>query len=64
MDNDPRDTVRSLAALADIPMTTDRIAAAALGLPLVQAAIQALSQLEYGEVEPAAQFRPPGRSQQ
>ena len=59
MDEDPRDTVRSLAALADIPMTAERIAAVALGLPLVQAAILSLSHLEYGEVEPATRFRPP-----
>ena len=63
MDEDPRDTVRSMAELAGVPMTRERIAALALALPIVQAGQQALAAVEYGEVEPACRFRPPQETQ-
>lgn len=59
MPQDPEDTVRSLAELAGLPLASERIAATALALPLVVATVQALSALDYGEAEPAGQFRPP-----
>ena len=63
MDEDPRDTARSLADLAGIPMSRERIAALALALPIVQAGQQALASVEYAEVEPACRFRPPRSTQ-
>ena len=59
MQEDPRDTVRALAALAGVPMTAQRVAAAALTLPLVKASADALYGIDYGETEPACRFRPP-----
>jgi hypothetical protein len=58
MQEDPRDTIRRLAALAGLPMTDERIAALAATLPFVQAGLAALSAVEYGDAEPAGQFRP------
>ena len=64
MEDDPRDTVRGLAALAGVPMTTQRIAALALALPLLRAGADALYAIEYGDTEPAPGFKPPkGASQ-
>lgn len=59
MEEDLRDTVRSLAALAGVPMTTQRVAALALALPLLRAGADALYAIEYGETEPATRFTPP-----
>ena len=58
MEEDARNTVRWLAALASLPMTRERIAALALALAQVQATAHSLSAVEYGEVEPACRFRP------
>ena len=58
MQDDPRETVRRLAALVGIPMPQERIAALALTLPFIQAGVAALSGLDYREAEPAGQFRP------
>ena len=63
MDEDPRAAVRSLAELAGVPMTRERIAALALALPLLEASLLALAAVEYGEVEPACRFRPPQETQ-
>ncbi|MBI2913483.1 MAG: hypothetical protein HYY03_06145 [Chloroflexi bacterium] len=63
MDEDPRDSARSLADLAGVPLTRERIAALALALPIVQAGQQALASVQYGEVEPACRFRPPRSAQ-
>ncbi len=58
MQDDARETVRRLAALAGIPLSEERIAALALTLPFVQVGLTALANMEYGETEPAARFRP------
>jgi Asp-tRNA(Asn)/Glu-tRNA(Gln) amidotransferase C subunit len=58
MDDDHRETIRRLAALADIPLSEDRIAALVTTLPFVQAQIARLADLDYGEAEPAGRFRP------
>ncbi len=63
MDEDPRDAARSVARLAGVPLTRERIAALALTLPMVQAGQQALASVEYGEAEPACRFRPPRSGQ-
>ncbi len=59
MEPDPRDTARALAALAGLPMTTQRLAALALALPLLTAGADALYAIEYGDAEPAPGFKPP-----
>jgi hypothetical protein len=56
--DDPRETVRRLAALAGIPLSEERIAALALTLPFVQVGLTALADVDYREAEPAARFRP------
>ncbi len=58
MQDDPRDTIRRLAALAGMPLPEERIAALAATLPFVQAGIAALAGVDYREAEPAARFRP------
>ncbi len=58
MQDDARETIRQLAALAGVPMTEERIAALALTLPFVQTGVAALADIDYREVEPAARFRP------
>ncbi len=58
MQDDARETVRRLAALAGIPLSEERIAALALTLPFVQVGLTALANVEYGGAEPAARFRP------
>jgi hypothetical protein len=58
MQDDARETILRLAALAGVPLTQERIAALALTLPFVQTGVAALSDIDYREVEPAARFRP------
>ncbi len=58
MQDDARETIRRLAALAGIPMSDERIAALALTLPFVQAGVTALADIDYREAEPAGRFRP------
>jgi hypothetical protein len=59
MQDDPRDTVRSLAALAGVPMSEERVAALAMVFRQFEPAMRRLSALDYGDAEPAARFRPP-----
>ena len=63
MEEDPYDVVRTLAALAQVPLSDERIAALALALPRIRAALHSLAAVEYGEVEPACRFRPPQETQ-
>jgi len=58
MQDDPRDTVRRLAALAGMPLSEERIAALARALPAVQADLAALADVGYVEAEPTGRFRP------
>lgn len=58
MKDDPRETVRDLAALARIPLPEDRIAALAPSLALVQTQVARLADVDYGGIEPAGPFRP------
>ncbi len=58
MQDDPRDTIRRLAALAGMPLPEERIAALAATLPFVQAETAALAGVDYREAEPAARFQP------
>jgi hypothetical protein len=58
MQDDARETIRRLAALAGVPLTQERITALALTLPFVQTGVAALADIDYREAEPAARFRP------
>ncbi len=58
MEDDPRETVRRLAALAGIPLSEERFAALAQVLPFIQAGLAALADGDYREAEPAVRFRP------
>ncbi len=58
MQDDARETILRLAALAGVPLTQERLAALALTLPFVQTGIAALADIDYRAVEPAARFRP------
>lgn len=58
MQDDPRETIRRLAALAGIPLSEERIAALSPILPLVQAQVARLADVDYREAEPTARFRP------
>ncbi len=59
MQQDPREYVRMLTALAGIPITAEHIAAVALALPLIHGGCEAVAGLEYGDLEPAPRFHPP-----
>jgi hypothetical protein len=59
MQEDPRETVRRLAAMAGVPMSEERIAALAMVFRLLQPTFGQLTELDYGGTEPAARFRPP-----
>ncbi len=58
MQDDARETIRRLAALAGVPLTQERIDALALTLPFVQTGVTALADIDYREFEPSARFRP------
>jgi len=58
MQDDAQETIRSLAALAVVPLTQERLDALALTLPFVQTGMAALADIDYHEAEPAARFRP------
>ncbi len=58
MEDDPRETVRRLAALAGIPLSEERIAALAQVLPFIQAQVARLADLDSRDAEPAGRFRP------
>ncbi len=58
MQDDARETIRRLAALAGVPLTQERISALALTLPFVQTGVAALADIDYREAEPAARFQP------
>lgn len=58
MDDDARETIRRLSALAGIPLSEERIAALLPTLPLVQNQVAGLADLDYRTAEPAGRFRP------
>ncbi len=58
MQDDPRETVRRLAALAGVPLSEERIAALAPRLPAVQAGVAALAAIDSRQGAPAGRFRP------
>ncbi len=58
MQDDPRETIRRLAALAGMPLPEERIAALVPVLIFVQAGLAALAGVDYREAEPAGRFRP------
>ncbi len=58
MQDDPRETIGRLAALAGVALPEERIAALAATMPFVQAGIVTLAGVDYREAEPAARFRP------
>ena len=58
MQDDARETIRRLAALAGVPLTQERLDALALTLPFVQTGMATLADIDYRQVEPAARFRP------
>ena len=58
MEDDPRETVRRLAALAGVPLSEERIATLAQVLPFIQAQVARQADLDCREAEPAGRFRP------
>jgi len=58
---EPTEEARCLAALAGIRLSSEREAALAAGLQGMRLIAEALGGREYGEAEPASQFRPPRR---
>ena len=61
---DSIEEARSLAALAGVRLSGDREAALAAGLQGMRRIAESLGRREYGEAEPACQFRPPPRTGQ
>ena len=61
---DSMEEARYLAALAGMRLSGDREAALAAGIQGMRRIAEALSGREYGEAEPACQFRPPRRTGQ
>lgn len=62
MKDDPRETVRDLAALARIPLSDDRIGALVPSLTFVQTQVALLAEVDYGAAEPAGPFPPRTRA--
>jgi hypothetical protein len=58
MDDDPRETIRRLAAQAGMPLAEERIAVLVPALSFVQAQLTALASIDYREAEPTSRFRP------
>ena len=58
MQEQPRETVRRLAALAGVPLSEEGIGALAASLQFVQAQVTSLAEVDYHEAEPAGRFRP------
>ena len=58
MQENPREYVRMLAALAGAPVSVEHIAAVAQALPLLHGGCEALAAVDYGDIEPAPVFRP------
>ena len=58
--DDPRSAIAYLAAQAGLSLGDEDMEALLLSLPLVRAAMAALSAPDYGETEPAGRFRAPG----
>ncbi len=58
IENDPRETIRRLAALAGVPLSEERVEALSQAAPFVRAGLTALASVDYGEMEPADRFRP------
>ena len=58
MQDDPREAVRRLAALAGMTLPEERIAALVPALAFVEAGLAALAGVDYREAEPAGRFRP------
>ena len=55
---------RRLAALAGIRLSDDREAALSAGIEGMRRIAEALGRQQYGDAEPASQFRPPRRTGQ
>ncbi|MDO8615236.1 MAG: hypothetical protein Q7T33_05805 [Dehalococcoidia bacterium] len=62
MQDQPMLNVRQLAAAAGIRIPDARLPAIAAALPMVKAIAEALARTDYGEAEPAARFRAPGKA--
>ena len=60
MQDNPRDTVRRIAALAGVQLAEERSADLVLSLPFVQVAVAALAAVDYRDADPTA---PPPRSE-
>jgi Asp-tRNA(Asn)/Glu-tRNA(Gln) amidotransferase C subunit len=58
MEDDRRETIRRIAALAGVPLSEERIAALETTLPFVNAQVTLLAEVDYREAEPAGRFRP------
>jgi hypothetical protein len=58
MEDDTRETVRRLAALAGMSLPEERITALAQILLFVRPQVACLADLGYGEAEPAGRFHP------
>ena len=61
MPEDPKETVRSAAQQASLPLPEERVEALAQNLPFLRAGVESLAQLDLGQREPAFIFRPKAR---
>ena len=58
MQDNPRDTVRRIAALAGVQLAEERSADLVLSLPFVQVAVAALAATDYRDTDPETPFPP------
>jgi Asp-tRNA(Asn)/Glu-tRNA(Gln) amidotransferase C subunit len=58
MQDNPRDTVRRIAALAGVQLAEERIDALVFSLPFVQLAVAELAAVDCRDADPAAPFPP------
>jgi len=58
MQDNSRDTVRRIAALAGVQLAEERSADLVLSLPFVQVAVAALAAIDYCDADPGAPLPP------
>ena len=62
MQDDPRDTVRRIAALTGVQLAEERSADLVLSLPFVQAVVASLAAFDYRDADPSTPFPPQSKA--
>ncbi len=62
-EDDPNETVRRLAVLAGLALSEERVQLLAATLPFARQGMEALTDIELNDWEPAPNFEPPSPEQ-